>query len=106
MGIMLIVLFVGVVLGFGRSVLGGIFLLCCDIVLGIIGDKYGLNLLEGIGILGIYISGSIFGILLFLFLVLVGVFLGFYLYVLVMVLGMGSGLMMGVVIVLLMNIVL
>ncbi|MDL0416455.1 DUF3100 domain-containing protein, partial [Clostridioides difficile] len=61
----------------------------------IIGDKYGLNSPEGIGTLGTYISGSIFGTLLFSFLAPVGVLLGFHPYALAMASGMGSGSMMG-----------
>ncbi|RRH13285.1 DUF3100 domain-containing protein, partial [Clostridioides difficile] len=66
-----------------------------DTALGIIGDKYGLNSPEGIGTLGTYISGSIFGTLLFSFLAPVGVLLGFHPYALAMASGMGSGSMMG-----------
>ena len=95
MGTMLIALPVGVALGLGRSALGGTFSLCRDTALGIIGDKYGLNSPEGIGTLGTYISGSIFGTLLFSFLAPVGVLLGFHPYALAMASGMGSGSMMG-----------
>lgn len=92
---MLIALPIGVMLGLGRSALGGTFSLCRDTALGIIGDKYGLNSPEGIGTLGTYISGSIFGTLLFTFLAPIGVFIGLHPFALAMASGMGSGSMMG-----------
>lgn len=95
MATMLIALPIGVMLGLGRSALGGTFSLCRDTALGIIGDKYGLNSPEGIGTLGTYISGSIFGTLLFSFLAPLGVFIGLHPFALAMASGMGSGSMMG-----------
>lgn len=95
MSTMLIALPIGVALGLGRSALGGTFSLCRDTALGIIGDKYGLNSPEGIGTLGTYISGSIFGTLLFSILAPLGIYLGLHPYALAMASGMGSGSMMG-----------
>ncbi|MEG0671384.1 DUF3100 domain-containing protein [Clostridium sp.] len=95
MSTMLIALPIGVALGLGRSALGGTFSLGRDTALGIIGDKYGLNSPEGIGTLGTYISGSIFGTLLFSFLAPLGVYIGIHPYALAMASGMGSGSMMG-----------
>ncbi len=95
MATMLIALPIGLMLGLGRSALGGTFSLCRDTALGIIGDKYGLNSPEGIGTLGTYISGSIFGTLLFSFLAPLGIFIGFHPFALAMASGMGSGSMMG-----------
>ena len=62
---MLIALPLGLLLGLGRSAVGGTFSLCRDTALGIIGDEYGLESREGMGTLGTYISGSVFGILFF-----------------------------------------
>ena len=69
---MLIALPLGLLLGLGRSAVGGTFSLCRDTALGIIGDKYGLESREGMGTLGTYISGSVFGTLFYSFLAPVG----------------------------------
>ena len=91
---MLIALPLGVLLGLGRSAVGGTFSLCRDTALGIIGDKYGLDSREGMGTLGTYISGSVFGAIVFSLLAPIGIGLGFHPYALAMASGMGSGSMM------------
>ena len=73
---MLIALPLGLLLGLGRSAVGGTFSLCRDTALGIIGDKYGLESREGMGTLGTYISGSVFGTLFYSFLAPVGLAIG------------------------------
>ena len=65
-----------------------------DTALGIIGDKYGLESREGMGTLGTYISGSVFGTLFYSFLAPVGLLLGFHPFALAMASGMGSASMM------------
>ena len=92
---MVIALPLGLMLGLGRSALGGTFSLCRDTALGIISDKYGLNSKEGTGTLGVYVFGSIFGTLIFAILAPIGLKLGFHPYALAMASGMGSGSMMG-----------
>ena len=74
--------------------MGGTFSLCRDTALGIIGDKYGLESREGMGTLGTYISGSVFGTLFYSFLAPVGLAIGFHPYALAMASGMGSASMM------------
>ena len=91
---MLIALPLGLLIGLGRSAVGGTFSLCRDTALGIIGDKYGLESREGMGTLGTYISGSIFGTLFYSFLAPVGLLIGFHPYALAMASGMGSASMM------------
>lgn len=91
---MLIALPIGIALGLGRSAFGATWSLCRDTALGIIGDKYTLNSPEGIGTLGTYISGSIFGTLFFSILAPIGILLGFHPFALAMASGMGSGSMM------------
>ena len=91
---MLIALPLGLLLGLGRSAVGGTFSLCRDTALGIIGDKYGLESREGMGTLGTYISGSVFGTLFYSFLAPVGLAIGFHPYALAMASGMGSASMM------------
>lgn len=91
---MLIALPIGLLLGLGRSAVGGTFSLCRDTALGIIGDKYGLESREGMGTLGTYISGSVFGTLFFSFLAPIGLAIGFHPYALAMASGMGSASMM------------
>lgn len=92
---MIIALPLGILLGLGRSAFGGTFSLCRDTALGIIGSKYGLDSEEGMGTLGVYIFGSIFGTLIFTILAPLGLKLGFHPYSLAMASGMGSGSMMG-----------
>ena len=77
---MLIALPLGLLLGLGRSAVGGTFSLCRDTALGIIGDEYGLESREGMGTLGTYISGSVFGTLFYSFLAPVGLAIGFHPY--------------------------
>ena len=89
-----IVLPLGLLLGLGRSAVGGTFSLCRDTALGIIGDEYGLESREGMGTLGTYISGSVFGTLFYSFLAPVGLAIGFHPYALAMASGMGSASMM------------
>lgn len=91
---MLMALPIGVMIGLGRSAVGGTFSLCRDTALGIIGDKYGLESREGMGTLGTYISGSVFGTLFFSFLAPLGLAIGFHPYALAMASGMGSASMM------------
>ena len=91
---MLIALPLGLLLGLGRSAVGGTFSLCRDTALGIIGDEYGLESREGMGTLGTYISGSVFGTLFYSFLAPVGLAIGFHPYALAMASGMGSASMM------------
>ena len=91
---MLIALPLGLMIGLGRSAVGGTFSLCRDTALGIIGDKYGLESREGMGTLGTYISGSVFGTLFYSFLALLGLMIGFHPYALAMASGMGSSSMM------------
>ena len=85
----------GILLGLKRSSFGATFSLCRDTALGIIGDKYGLDSEEGMGTLGVYIFGSVFGTLIFTILAPLGLALGFHPYALAMASGMGSGSMMG-----------
>lgn len=87
---MLIALPLGLLIGLGRSAVGGTFSLCRDTALGIIGDKYGLESREGMGTLGTYISGSVFGTLFYSFLAPLGLMIGFHPYALAMASGMGS----------------
>lgn len=91
---MIIALPLGVLLGLGRSAVGGTFSLCRDTALGIIGDKYGLNSREGMGTLGTYISGSVFGAIVFSLLAPIGLGIGLHPYALAMASGMGSASMM------------
>lgn len=92
---MTIALPLGILRGLGRSAVGGTFSLCRDTALGIIGDKYGLNSREGMGALGTYISGSVFGTLFFSLLAPLGLMIGFHPFALAMASGMGSASMMG-----------
>ena len=94
MGTMLIALPLAIFMGLGRSSVGATFSLCRDTALGITGDKYGLNSDEGIGTLGTYISGSIFGTLFYSFLAPISLMIGFHPYALAMASGMGSASMM------------
>lgn len=92
---MLLALPLGILMGLGRSAVGGTFSLNRDTALGIIGDKYGLNSREGMGSLGTYISGSVFGTLFFSLIAPIGLMIGFHPFALAMASGMGSASMMG-----------
>ncbi len=94
LGTMFIALPVALLIGLGRTSVGSTFSLCRDTALGIIGDKYGLQSAEGIGTLGTYISGSVFGTLFYSFLAPVSIMLGFHPFALAMASGMGSASMM------------
>lgn len=84
--------------GMKREVVGVIVSISCEFFLGVILEKYGINLLEGSGVFGIYLMGIVFGIIYFSVLGLIFIYSGFYLYVLGMVCGVGSGSMMIVVV--------
>ncbi len=94
LGTMFIALPLALFIGLGRSSVGSTFSLCRDTALGIIGDKYGLQSSEGIGTLGTYISGSVFGTLFYSFLAPVSLMIGFHPFALAMASGMGSASMM------------
>lgn len=94
LGTMFIALPIGLLIGLGRSSVGATFSLCRDTALGIIGDKYGLQSGEGIGTLGTYISGSVFGTLFYSFLAPLSLMMGFHPFALAMASGMGSASMM------------
>lgn len=94
MATMLIALPLGMYIGLGRASVGSTFSLCRDTALGIIGDKYGLNSEEGIGTLGVYISGSVIGTIFYTFLVQIALAIGLHPYALAMASGMGSASMM------------
>lgn len=91
---MFIALPLAMYIGLGRSSVGATFSLCRDTALGLIGDKYGLNSKEGIGTLGVYITGSVVGSIYYALLVQLGLKLGFHPYTLAMGSGMGSASMM------------
>lgn len=91
---MLIALPLALLMGLGRTSVGATFSLCRDTALGIIGDKYGLESREGMGTLGVYISGSIFGTLLYSLLAPIGLAIGLHPFSLAMASGMGSASMM------------
>lgn len=94
LGTMILSLPFALFLGLGRSSVGATYSLCRDTALGITGDKYGLSSAEGIGTLGTYISGSVFGTLFYSFLAPVSLMMGFHPYALAMASGMGSASMM------------
>ncbi len=91
---MLIALPLAMFLGLGRTAVGSTFTLCRDTGLGLIGDKYGLNSEEGLGTLGVYITGSIIGTIFYTFLAQIGLKTGLHPYSLAMASGMGSASMM------------
>lgn len=94
LGTMIIALPIAIFMGLGRSSVGATYSLCRDTALGITGDKYGLNSAEGIGTLGTYISGSVFGTLFYSFLAPISLMMGFHPFALAMASGMGSASMM------------
>lgn len=94
LGTMLIGLPIAMMLGMKREAVGSTVSICREPTLGLITETYGIDSPEGIGVMGTYMVGNIFGILAF---GLIGSFApltGIHPYALGMACGIGSGTMM------------
>jgi hypothetical protein len=85
---------IAMLLGLRREAIGATVSICREPTLGIIGEKYGISSPEGTGVLGTYLTGTIFGTVFFGLLGSFAVFTGLHPYALAMASGMGSGSMM------------
>lgn len=81
-------------LGLKREAIGATVSICREPTLGIIGEKYGIASPEGTGVLGTYLTGTIFGTIFFSLLGSFAVLTGLHPYALAMACGVGSASMM------------
>lgn len=94
LGTMLIGLPIAIALGMKRGAVGATVSICREPTLGLIGEKYGINSQEGIGVMGTYITGTVFGTIFFGLLGSLASNTSIHPYALAMASGMGSGSMM------------
>lgn len=79
----------------GREVIGAAHSIAREPNVAIISDKYGLNTKEGTGVMGVYVTGTLFGTILFTIMAsLLGSLEVFHPFALAMACGVGSGSMM------------
>lgn len=81
-------------LGMGREAVGATASIAREPTLGVIGERYGISSPEGTGVLGTYLTGTVFGTIFFGLLGALSVNTGLHPYALAMACGMGSGSMM------------
>jgi hypothetical protein len=94
LGTMLIGLPVAIALGMKRGAVGATVSICREPTLGLIGEKYGINSPEGLGVMGTYMTGTVFGTIFFGLLGSLAANTSIHPYALAMASGMGSGSMM------------
>lgn len=79
----------------GREVIGAAHSIAREPNVAIISDKYGLNTREGAGVMGVYVTGTLFGTIFFTIMAsLLGSLQLFHPFALAMACGVGSGSMM------------
>ena len=93
-GTMIVGLPVAILLGMRREAVGASLSICREPTLGLISEIYGIDSPEGIGVMGTYMVGNLFGTIFFGLLGSFGVLTGLHPYALGMACGMGSGSMM------------
>ena len=93
-GTMIVGLPVAILLGMRREAVGASLSICREPTLGLISEIYGIDSPEGIGVMGTYMVGNLFGTIFFGLLGSFGVLTGIHPYALGMACGMGSGSMM------------
>lgn len=94
LGTMLLGLPFAMILGMRREAVGATVSICREPTLGLISEKYGINSPEGLGVMGTYMVGNLFGTIFFGLLASLAVNTGLHPYALAMACGMGSGSMM------------
>ncbi len=83
------------VLRMGREVIGAAHSIAREPNVAIISDRYGLNTKEGAGVMGVYVTGTLFGTIFFTIMAsLLGSLELFHPFALAMACGVGSGSMM------------
>lgn len=94
LGTVFIALPLALLLGMGREAVGATASISREPTLGVIGERYGISSPEGTGVLGTYLTGTVFGTIFFGLLGALSVNTGLHPYALAMASGMGSGSMM------------
>ena len=94
LGTMVIGLPIAMLLGMRREAVGATLSICREPTLGLVSEIYGVDSPEGIGVMGTYMVGNLFGTIFFGLLGSFGVLTGIHPYALGMACGMGSGSMM------------
>ncbi|EFB90408.1 hypothetical protein HMPREF7215_0241 [Pyramidobacter piscolens W5455] len=94
MGTMIIGLPIALLLGMRREAVGATVSICREPTLGLISEIYGINSAEGLGVMGTYMVGNLFGSIFFGLLGSLSVMSGLDPRALAMACGMGSGSMM------------
>ena len=94
LGTIFIALPLALLLGMGREAVGATASISREPTLGVIGERYGISSPEGTGVLGTYLTGTVFGTIFFGLLGALSVNTGLHPYALAMACGMGSGSMM------------
>ena len=85
---------VALLLGMGREGFGATVSICREDTLGLIGERYGMSSPEGMGTMGTYMVGNMFGTIFFGLLASIGLMTGLHPYALAMACGVGSATMM------------
>ena len=85
---------VALLLGMGREGFGATVSICREDTLGLIGERYGMSSPEGMGTMGTYMVGNLFGTIFFGLLASIGLMTGLHPYALAMACGVGSATMM------------
>lgn len=94
LGTMIIGLPIALMLGMRREAVGATLSISREPTVGLIGEVYGINSPEGLGVMGTYMVGNLFGAIFFGLLGSMAVLTGLHPYALAMACGMGSGSMM------------
>jgi len=94
LGTIFIALPLALLLGMKREAVGATVSICREPTLGVIGERYGISSPEGTGVLGTYLTGTVFGTVFFGILGALSAGIGLHPYALAMATGMGSGSMM------------
>lgn len=94
LGTILVGLPVALLLGMGREGFGATVSICREDTLGLIGERYGMSSPEGMGTMGTYMVGNLFGTIFFGLLASFGLMTGLHPLALAMACGVGSATMM------------
>lgn len=94
LGTMLIGLPIALILGMKREAVGATVSICREPTLGLVSEIYGINSPEGLGVMGTYMVGNLFGTIFFGLLASLAANTNIHPYALAMACGMGSGSMM------------
>ena len=94
LGTMVLALPIALVLGMRREAVGATISICREPTMGLIGEHYGMDSPEGLGVMGTYMCGNLFGTIFYGLLGSISPMTGLHPNALAMACGMGSGSMM------------